>query len=284
MGALSTFESINQGCTNEVLDLTQANSNVDWYFLGDVHGDPNCLVWAFEFLLRKHDFRFCFLGDLFDRGPEESRCLALLLQFANANPGKVFWIAGNHDVPYQDRSNTVEPIIQNAAMKGSEEALRTLPVIAWFPNGIVATHGGWTRDIFPNLPLPGTHLTGKQKQILQTSRLNDLTAGASDRELDDLPSFRPEDLTYPPTRPDSPPIKLLIRGHDHPMEGFHCLAGTEHPAILTLLGSSQLGVQYVHHLHRKWTTLAKVSYWGHLEMLRINSDTKQTVMLKSLLP
>ena len=183
--------------TSGILDLTQDTSPADWYFLGDVHGDPNCLTWTFEILRRQSDFRLCFLGDLFDRGPDERRCIEMLIQFADSHPGKVVWIAGNHDVPYQDRSRTLAPIIENAAMKGYEEPLRTLPVIAWFPNGIVATHGGWTQNTIPTPPLPGTQLTDKQKQILQTSRLKPLTESTSDKELDDLPSFQPEDLSSP---------------------------------------------------------------------------------------
>ena len=276
----ATLHEINNCHSADSLDLSSQPLDSAWYFLGDVHGDPNCLSWTFEFLRRQPDFRLCFLGDLFDRGPNESECLEMFIQFADAHPGKVFWIAGNHDVPYQDRSTTAGPsIIENAAMKGYEKAMRTLPAIAWFPNGIVATHGGWTQNTFPTPPLPDTQLTDKQKQVLQTSRLKPLTADASDNELDDLPSFQPEDLTYPLSPSNSPsPIKLLIRGHDHPMEGFHWLSGREHPSILTLLGSTQLGVQFMPHLHRPWTTLAKISEGNHLEILRIDSSGNEKEM------
>jgi DNA repair exonuclease SbcCD nuclease subunit len=269
----STFGSINQGCTAEILNLTEDDSRADWYFLGDVHGDPNCLTWTFEFLRRQSDFRLCFLGDLFDRGPNESKCLEMFIQLADAHPEKVFWIAGNHDVPYQDRLTTVAPVIKNAAMKGYEEALRTLPVISFFPNGIVATHGGWTQNTFPTPLLPDTHLTADQKQILQTSRLRDLSAGADEKELDDLPSFQPEDLIYPESESSRPAaINLLIRGHDHPTEGYQWNYKHGHPTVLTLMGSTQLGVQFMPHYHRPWTTLAKISNWNRLQILRIESS------------
>ena len=261
----------------DILDFTQDASGSAWYFLGDVHGDPNCLSWTFAFLRRQSDFRFCFLGNLFDRGPNESECLEMLIQFANVHPGKVFWIAGNHDVPYQDSLTAVAPVIENAAMKGFEEAMRTLPVIAWFPNGIVATHGGWTQNTLPTPPLPGTQLTDKQKQILQTTRLRDLTAFTDKQVLDDLPSFQPEDLIYPESDSSRPAaINLLIRGHDHPTEGYQLNYKHGHPSVLTLMGSTQLGVQFMPQLHRPWTTLAKISNWNHLEVLRIDSSGRKT--------
>jgi hypothetical protein len=279
----SIFAAINQGQKDEILDFTRTNYDATWFFLGDVHGDPSCLTWIFQFLRRQSDFRLCFLGDLFDRGPDEIKCLEMFIQFADSHPGKVFWIAGNHDVPYLDKSKQEVPINENTAMKGYEEELSTLPLIAWFPKGIIATHGGWSKNTFPSPPLPGSDLTAKQKMILQTSRLNHSTSDLIECELDNLPSFQTKDLSFSNHEiNNSVPIKLLIRGHDHPMEGYHLVSDSDPPSILTLMGSTQLGVQFFPKLHRPWTTLAVITNWNMLQIIRINSSAHANSVRKEL--
>lgn len=245
-----------------ILDFTKDDSTVDWYFLGDVHGDLSCLTWTFDYLRHLPDFRLCFLGDLFDRGPDEKRCIDLFVEFAIEHSGKVVWIAGNHDVPGNHG-------MSNPAMSGFEDWLITLPVAAWFPNGIVATHGGWTKQAFPSPPIPANQLTPEQRRTLQTTRLAQFPNEANE-ELDNLPTFSPQDLAYSASK-GFPPIRLLIRGHDHPMEGYCFLQEPKQPGILTLLGSTQLGIQFYPKLHRRWTTLAKVSQSGIIDLLRIDS-------------
>lgn len=212
------------------------------------------------------------------------KCFQMLIQFSETHSGKVFWIAGNHDVPYRDRAKSVEPIIENTTMNDYEDFLEKLPVMACFPGGIKSTHGGWSQHTFPIHPFPGMNITPEQKRILQTSRLCLPTSIPKGSEYDNLPSFCPKDLLSTNHESNNTTsMKLLIRGHDHPMEGYHWVAGSDHPSILTLLGSTQLGVQFMPQLHRKWTTLAKLSKWNKLEVMRLHATGKTSTMIHRII-
>jgi hypothetical protein len=266
------LSSINLGQEKPVLDFTNYADNVTWYFMGDIHGDPRCLNWVFKFLKSLFDFRFCFLGDLFDRGPDAMLCLKMMIQFAEGNPGKVFWIAGNHDVPYKDRPNPCAYINDQNAMDGHTGALRNLPVIALFPNAIVATHGGWKSDTFKDKLTFDREPTELQKRTLQTARLCLLDSDSYAPELDGLTSFCPKDLEHCKVgRSGNSALKLLIRGHDHPSNGFDLFKEKGFPQILTLLASTQIGVHFYPDLHRKWTTVAAISNWEKVDVLRVDA-------------
>lgn len=82
-----------------VLGRKQAASASAWYFIGDIHGDFFALHTIVE-TLRQHDpgFGLILLGDLIDRGPHATECVQLILGLAAERPGKVLWVAGNHDI------------------------------------------------------------------------------------------------------------------------------------------------------------------------------------------
>ena len=67
------------------------------------------------------------------------------------------------------------------------------------------------------------------------------------------------------------PLRTLIRGHDHPLEGFH-LHSDSSVKILTLLGSSKIGVQFMPDQHRDWTTLAQFDASGQFSARKIFHD------------
>ena len=78
-----------------------AFSNV--WVIGDVHGDLDAVTAAFAFadewtISHSADSPAVFsLGDLFDRGDKSLETLLKFLGEAMKRPGKVGWIAGNHD-------------------------------------------------------------------------------------------------------------------------------------------------------------------------------------------
>ena len=64
----------------------------------DIHGHAA----EFEELLILCDIEMAFdtlvfLGDIVDKGPDEERCLDLLLKIQNIMQGRLVWILGNHD-------------------------------------------------------------------------------------------------------------------------------------------------------------------------------------------
>ena len=66
--------------------------------------------------------------------------------------------------------------------------------------------------------------------------------------------------------------RMLIRGHDHPPEGYQLYSADSGINILTLLGSSRIGVQFMPQKHRDWTTIVQLDGFGQIVVRRLFSD------------
>jgi hypothetical protein len=275
----SIFPSVNS--ISRCLDLQHLDSSTDWYFLGDVHADPFCLEWTFKFLESVENFHLCFLGDLFDRGPDELLCYEEFLNFAIKHPGKVVWVAGNHDTLVNRSDNYSDHLVlKNAQKEHLREILSALPVCLLLPNDIVAVHGGFSNKINA-LIRREFGISEAQYTFVQNGRLRCLTTTTNTCHSSIETKFDSNDLIeMKKDTKTSKGLSLLIRGHDHPEKGYHWLIPSRTPGILTLMGSSILGVRFTPQLHRQWTTLAKLSKWNKLEVIRLHATGKSSIMMQ----
>ncbi len=72
------------------------------FFIGDLHGDADALRAVAERTLGAGpETILVFLGDLFDRGENHLEAARLLIMLARQYPGRILWLAGNHDVAFR---------------------------------------------------------------------------------------------------------------------------------------------------------------------------------------
>ena len=252
-----------------IVHIEALKKDETWFFLGDIHGDPECLKWAFRYIQDIKDFRLCLLGDVFDRGDDEVDCFEMILRFSNEYHGQVMWLAGNHDQAVGGDS-TLEGW-PSELVNLRNELMPRLPFMALFPGGTIAMHGGppsASRLGQENYQNPV--ITPEIRGLMQQSRFVGFKDSEEDTNLDhwfdanDLLAFV-DYLKLPCS------LRILIRAHDHPLEGFH-LHSDSSVKILTLLGSSKIGVQFMPDQHRDWTTLAQFDASGQFSAWKIFHD------------
>jgi len=220
----------------------------DWFVIGDIHGDFFALHSIISHVRAAcPGFGIIFLGDLIDRGPHPIECLWYLLKLADDLPGRVLWLAGNHDVGvgYDDTAGTFRSTVQPAEFVadlnlvdsfaplrrafGCEyiELARGLPRAAVMPDGLLLTHGGF----------PHTDLQGELSRLPRgNARCRWLESDAVLRDFTHLRITR-----YPTRRPnrlsiscsygyrdfesfrrslDGYGIRRLVTGHQHCTTGY----------------------------------------------------------------
>ncbi|MBQ7650579.1 MAG: metallophosphoesterase [Victivallales bacterium] len=154
-------------CDGRVFADVRESAFSNAWVIGDVHGDFDALAAAFAFAdewtsSHSADAPALFsLGDLFDRGDKSLEVLLKFLGEAIKRPGRVGWIAGNHDWGFrfdQQRgifASTTYPNeftmwmnahLDDAALVafGQEVAAicGKLPSAAVIPGGVLLVHGG----------------------------------------------------------------------------------------------------------------------------------------------
>ena len=123
-----------------IVHIETPRKDETWFFLGDIHGDPECLKWTFRYIQGFKGFRLCLLGDVFDRGNDEADCFEMILRFSNEHRGQVMWLAGNHDRPIGE--NHTKAGWPSELIDLRNELMPRLPFMALFPGGTIAMHGG----------------------------------------------------------------------------------------------------------------------------------------------
>ncbi|GEM_PF-857327 len=128
------------------------------FVIGDIHGDLNALRKALSTVdaLEKRGRRgfVVFLGDVVDRGPHQVECLVEVLQRAISQPGRVFFLRGNHETRDVNSYYGFLSQLKHRFGHGNgtllwEEANKTfecLPVAAKYC-GYFLVHGGITPEI-----------------------------------------------------------------------------------------------------------------------------------------
>lgn len=260
------FPLLHFGQKHKVARLAadQVGAMEDWFFIGDLHGD----FFALHTLLRQAqtlnpDCRILFLGDMVDRGPMPIECIFLLLEWGIRHPGRLAWIAGNHDIAFirKDQGEFVS-IVSPAELltelnaqdlfAGTRQRLgqffiemaSRLPRALLFPDGLLATHGGF--------PLIDQHAQGQAApdeaaylEWLNTEAcLKDFTWTRINRAPKKMPDRYSSGSQYGFTdfeafcrlQPQWFPVDRLLTGHEHPAAGFDLHPTYKINRALTLVG------------------------------------------------
>jgi len=219
----------------------------DWHVIGDLHSDfyafSNQLHWI---KTNNPNFKLIFLGDLIDRGPHAIEVFSLMLSTIKEYPGRVLWIAGNHDegitlqendvfeasvapAEFTDELNRQDELkeIRKKFGLGFIEIANRLPRAAVFPDGLLVTHGG-----FP--------LTDLQSQIKPEDSPEEFFAWLNSPEclqdftwtrITDWPKKMPnrnskgcsygfkDFAAFCASTKNFLPVQRLLTGHEHPSNG-----------------------------------------------------------------
>ena len=112
-------------------------------YVGDIHGDLNAVTTLFS-LYPSTDYVLIFMGDIVDRGPNSGGSLARIAQEKLKAPSSVHLLMGNHEArsicPFKP-ADFWDSLRKDQSERLSHH-LEKLPLAAWHPVGILATHGG----------------------------------------------------------------------------------------------------------------------------------------------
>lgn len=177
-------------------------------FVGDIHGDRDAVEAVFsQFSISDHVI--VFLGDIVDRGPDSLGALTLIAEAKLKAPSSVHLFMGNHEawsVSHFSPADFWEGLPQDECEELARH-LTNLPLAAWHPAGILATHGA-----FPELP----SLDAIDDTALGSEAWRAMTWGDwvdDDRKsitLGSRPTFGPSAFGR---RSSQLGIKVLIRSH-----------------------------------------------------------------------
>lgn len=247
------------------LSAEEAGPMEKWFFIGDLHGD----FFALSTLLRKAeeaepDCRVLFLGDMVDRGDRPLECIFALLYWGMTRPGRLAWLAGNHDLAFSEGSRgsfsaSVKPAeflqVLNASdeMQGFRQRVgrffikmaERLPRAMLFPDGLLATHGGFPLS---DLQAKGTAAASEAEFFDWLCSENCLTDFTWTR----IHSRHPKKLRNPydpgsqygyrdfeafcALKPEWFPVKHMVIGHVHPAGGFESYDMYKVNPVLSLRG------------------------------------------------
>ena len=242
-----------------------AGASEEWFFIGDIHGDFFALHTLLCYAEKiRPDCKILFLGDMVDRGDHPFECIFLLLEWGLRRPGRLAWIAGNHDVAFDlpaagnkftsqvSPAELLDVLNQNDMLQGFRKLLgdffldltRLLPRALLFPDGLLATHGGF--------PLSDLQVQGEtsENEVAYLDWLNsepclkDFTWTRIHRAPKKIPDRYSTGSQYGfkdfeafcALKPEWFPVQRMITGHEHPIEGFTVHTSYKVNPALTLVG------------------------------------------------
>ena len=112
-------------------------------FVGDIHGDRDAVETVFS-RFPVPDHVIVFLGDIVDRGADSLGALTSVVKGRLEKPSSIHLLMGNHEGRGISRFSPADfwdSLPQDQCEELSHH-LTKLPLAAWHPVGILATHGG----------------------------------------------------------------------------------------------------------------------------------------------
>ena len=259
--------SLRFGERHKVLRLTEdeVGKMEDWFFIGDIHGDffaLHCLLNYAE--QTRPECRIFFLGDMVDRGDHPVECIFLLLDWGLRHPGRLAWIAGNHDIAITYNESTCEfissvrpsEILDYFNRKDEFQGFRRqigkffiqlgegLPRALLFPDGLLATHGGIPHTDLFNEGSACADESAYLEWLNSPACLKDFTWLRIHRAPKKIPNRHSSGAEYGHAdfegfcalKPGWFPVRRLITGHQHPAEGFAIYTSYKVNPAMTLIG------------------------------------------------
>lgn len=235
----SAFEECRSRGARAVSLVRDLEPGAEVWFAGDVHGDLLGLELVLDTFLgnRSPDARLVFLGDLVDDGPHSLRVVMRVLEVMREHPGRLSWIAGNHDVSFRYSVDTGRFVASvspdecttdlNRRVAGGDEATATfgralaaltaaLPRAVFLP-GLLAAHGGFPHsDLWPSLRAPEDLCTPVAVGDFTWNRWSDSRYKHPNR-MSTQSTFGADDFFgfCNTVRPLGLDVRAMVRGHDH---------------------------------------------------------------------
>ena len=252
------FDDLRKDATEKVIFIKEESlKDQDIWFVGDIHGDHLGLEAALDGIRQvSEDPLIVFLGDFIDRGISSPEVLLRIFQLIHDRPARTCLLAGNHSdaVGLDDRvvfHSAVSPgnFVNFLNSKGGNELWRqfgesfvkasaSLPRALFFPDGLLAAHGG----------IPHTDLHGSIQERADLNRegcLQDFVWTRAKLEykkrwpnrnskgcsfgLEDFNDFcrlMTERVNFP--------VRRMVRGHDHMEERFDIFEKNAQNQMLTI--------------------------------------------------
>lgn len=260
------------GCRVDGSNIIQVNEKQapdpkkhDVWFLGDIHGDLLGMTAALKYAETQSSEHgrepwFIFLGDFTDRGPFDYLVLLKLYAMAvdDEQRSRMCVIVGNHDecLEYSEERKeffaTVEPAEFTDWLNNKKDDdlwqhlghatisfFKKMPRAVFLPDGLVIAHAGVPHtDRHDDFEEPG--FLGEDVESLQDfvwSRAHERAPKRRPNRTSKGHSFGRKDFTAfcnRATEKLGQPVKRMIRGHDHFIEGFRYYEKYEQNQMLTL--------------------------------------------------
>jgi len=241
------------------------------WFIGDIHGDSLAL----ESIVTKidketPDATIVFLGDIIDRHPHSYECIIYLLELIKDRPGKILWLAGNHDVGLSHNGTKFvsgcEPSEFTGYLNSKPELkdfgialcnlLKRLPRALFLPDGLLCTHGGVPHeDLQESLKSENDLNSERALTDFTWTRIhsnaprkivNRMTTGC-ELGYENVKAFcdkASEILQIP--------VKRLICGHQHPCKGKKGVELLKNPEVSVLVLNSSFYPEEIPGMAPEW--------------------------------
>ena len=266
----------------------------DLWFVGDLHGDLLALEAALSHIDAHSELppTIVFLGDLFDRFDYGLEVVMRVLALVIERPGKILWIAGNHDdgLFYDDLNRRFASRVLPAEfadfLNAHEEyhdfgkwlvgLCQQLPRALVLPDGLFVAHGGcpsFDMNTF-GYAIDDLHSVEdlERPDILRTFIWNRVIPDQNQKSGDEVGK---DDLVHffaGLERLIGFPLKRMLRGHDHCRESRHQYFDHYAPEapVLTLatmsawyLGTDEFPPELMRTLRKQPVTTPAIARYRH---------------------
>ena len=238
-----------------VYDPTQIPEEL--WFIGDLHGDILALDAALSYI-DTHSISptIVFLGDLFDRFDYGLEVVMRVISLVIERPGKIFWLAGNHDdgLEYRDGKFLAgyRPDEFAVFLNGHKEyedfgkwlvkLMQQLPAVLFLPDGLFVAHGACPGPDLEKWVVPQPNLIDKVSSLEELENPDYLKCFIRYRFFNDVSPYALPGFMTSMERLTGFPVKRMLRGHDHCGETRHEFSQEAPVLTISTLSTWYLGV------------------------------------------
>lgn len=258
------FDDQRESVSDRAIKLSNVSDAPLW-FIGDLHGDLLALDAALALIeretvrLNEAPARIVLLGDMFDDGGYGLETVLRIFERIGEQPRSLCLIAGNHDeaLGYNGArfTATVSPsdffefLNENVAHEWIDRVgklvVRTVasaPRALFFPDGLLATHGGFPlTDLHQRLVETGNwndpqclaDFTWSRAHPRARKKMPNRMSRGSQFGYEDFAAFCALSATI------GRPVTHMVRGHDHVDEGYEIYPAYAATPVLTMISLSR---------------------------------------------